>query len=171
MPKSSNGVFVRCPSCDSGNTKVIDSRHLSDGHMIRRRRECLTCLKRYTTYEKVQLEMPVIVKNDKRREPYNREKILKGVNKACQKRPVTAAQINKLIDDIERHISESFPYEAPAKQIGEITMLKMYMLDPVAYVRFASFYWNFKDINGFVDSLQKSIGKMDEEIRNEQTSI
>ncbi len=134
---------MRCPSCDSGNTKVIDSRHLSDGHMIRRRRECLTCLKRYTTYEKVQLEMPVIVKNDKRREPYNREKILKGVNKA----------------------------EAPAKQIGEITMLKMYMLDPVAYVRFASFYWNFKDINGFVDSLQKSIGKMDEEIRNEQTSL
>ncbi len=159
---------MHCPSCNASNTKVVDSRHLSDGHVVRRRRECLSCTKRYTTYEKVQLEMPVIVKSDKRREPYNREKISKGINKACQKRPVTAAQINRLIDDIERHISESFPYEAPAKQIGEITMLKVYELDPVAYVRFASFYWNFKDINTFVDTLHKNINRMNKELKGEQ---
>ncbi len=162
---------MHCPSCSASNTKVVDSRHLSDGHVVRRRRECLTCTKRYTTYEKVQLEMPVIVKSDKRREPYNREKISKGINKACQKRPVTAAQINRLIDDIERHISESFPYEAPAKQIGEITMLKVYELDPVAYVRFASFYWNFKDINSFVDSLHKNISRMNKELKSESKQL
>ncbi|EQC45651.1 transcriptional regulator NrdR [Bacteriovorax sp. Seq25_V] len=149
-----------CPSCNAQETKVIDSRHLSDGLAVRRRRECLECGKRFTTYEKLQLQMPVIVKNDKRREPYNREKISKGIYKASQKRPVTTSDLNRLIDEIERALAENFPGEVSAKIVGEVTMQKLYQLDPVAYVRFASFYWSFKDINGFVDSLQKSIEKI-----------
>lgn len=146
-----------CIKCGAQDTKVIDSRHLHDGLAVRRRRECIVCSKRFTTYEKLQLLMPVIVKNDKRREPYNREKISKGINKASQKRPLTTADLSKLIDDIERTLSENYPGEVSSKIVGEVTMQKLYQLDPVAYVRFASFYWNFKDIGGFVDSLQKSI--------------
>lgn len=149
-----------CPSCNAQDTKVIDSRHLSDGLAVRRRRECQSCGKRYTTYEKLQLQMPAIVKNDKRREPFNREKISKGINKACQKRPVTTSEINRLIDEVERTLSENHPGEVSAKIVGEITMEKLYQLDPVAFVRYASFYWNFKDINGFIASLQKSIGQI-----------
>lgn len=149
-----------CPSCSAKDIKVIDSRHLNDGMAVRRRRECQVCKKRYTTYEKLQLEMPAIVKNDKRREPFNREKISKGINKACQKRPVTTSEINGLIDDIERTLAENHPGEVSAKILGEITMEKLYLLDPVAYVRYASFYWNFKNIDGFIASLQKSIGQI-----------
>lgn len=149
-----------CIKCGAQDTKVIDSRHLQDGHAVRRRRECGVCGKRFTTYEKLQLMMPAIVKNDKRREPYNREKISKGIFKASQKRPLTTADLARLIDEIERTLSENYPTEVSSKIVGEITMQKLYALDPVAYVRFASFYWNFKDIEGFVQSLQSSIEKI-----------
>ncbi|MFG1500840.1 transcriptional regulator NrdR [Halobacteriovorax sp. XZX-3] len=152
-------IDMYCPSCQTPNTKVIDSRHLSDGLAVRRRRACLNCDFRYTTYEKLQLQVPALVKNDKRREPYNREKISKGINKACQKRPLTTAQINRLIDDVEMTLSQMNNIEVPAKIVGEVVMEKLYELDPVAYVRYASFYWNFKDIDGFIESLQKSIGQ------------
>jgi transcriptional repressor NrdR len=156
-----------CPSCNAENTKVIDSRHLVDGLAVRRRRECVECHKRFTTYEKLQLQLPAIVKQDKRREPFNRDKILKGVNKACQKRPVTTPQINRMLDEIERALAENYPGEVSAKIVGELTMQRLYVLDPVAYVRFASFYWNFKNINGFVQSLQKSIGAIEKGLQGE----
>ncbi|OIQ19154.1 MAG: transcriptional regulator NrdR [Bacteriovorax sp. MedPE-SWde] len=160
-----------CPSCNAQDTKVIDSRHLSDGLAVRRRRACQVCEKRFTTYEKLQLQMPAIVKNDKRREPFNREKMSKGINKACQKRPVTTQEINRLIDDIERTLAENHPGEVSAKIVGEITMEKLYLQDPVAYVRYASFYWNFKDINGFIHSLQKSIGQISKGNASEPTQL
>ena len=160
-----------CPSCNSENTKVVDSRHLMDGLAVRRRRECIECHKRFTTYEKVQLQLPMIVKQDKRREPFNREKIVKGVNKACQKRPVTTLEINRMIDELERTLAENHPGEVNAKIVGELTMEKLYRLDPVAYVRFASFYWNFKNISGFVQSLQKSIDHIDKGNLSEQDQL
>lgn len=152
-------IIMYCPSCQTPNTKVIDSRHLSDGLAVRRRRACPKCDFRYTTYEKLQLQVPALVKNDKRREPYNREKISKGINKACQKRPLTTAQINRLIDDVEMTLSQMNNSEVSAKIVGQVVMEKLHDLDPVAYVRYASFYWNFKDIDSFIESLQNSINE------------
>ncbi|MDD0853968.1 transcriptional regulator NrdR [Halobacteriovorax sp. GB3] len=152
---------MHCPVCNAQDTKVIDSRLLLEGQTIRRRRKCCNCDNRFTTYEKIQIQMPEIVKNDGRRENYNREKILKGLKKACQKRPITTKQINSLIDTVEREIISKYPDEAPANQIGKLTMSKLYELDPVSYVRFASFYWNYKNIESFISSLQKDIASIE----------
>ena len=146
---------MNCPFCNDVNTKVIDSRHLQNGLVVRRRRSCSNCSKRYTTHERLQFKMPIVRKNDKRRESYSREKINRGINKACHKRSIKTYQISKMIDEIEQQISNNYPIEVTSKIIGKIVMEKVYQMDIVAYVRFVSFYWNFEDINDFVNNLNK----------------
>lgn len=148
---------MRCPACDAQDTKVIDSRLLLEGQTVRRRRKCESCDQRFTTYEKWQIQMPAIVKNDGRREAYNRDKILRGLKTACQKRPIATAQLDSLVDSVEKTLAEDFPKEASAKELGNLVMERLYQVDPVSYVRFASFYWHFKDIQGFVSSLQQNL--------------
>ncbi|PIP94672.1 MAG: transcriptional regulator NrdR [Bdellovibrio sp. CG12_big_fil_rev_8_21_14_0_65_39_13] len=156
-----------CPTCHHQDTKVIDTRIFNDGLSIRRRRKCEACEKRFTTYENVELETPTIVKHDGRREAFNGEKILKGLSKACQKRPISSEDIHSIIESVKKTISEIGSKEVPSKLIGEIVMENLHHLDPVAFVRFASFYWDFKDINGFVKTLQnnKLIEKEDNHVQ------
>lgn len=148
---------MQCPSCNTNDTKVIDSRLLLEGQTVRRRRKCESCDFRFTTYEKIQIQMPAVVKHDGRRENFNREKILKGLKKACQKRAVSTDELDKLIDNVEKIILENHPKEVPAEKIGDYTMTALHQLDPVSYVRFASFYWDFNDIDSFVSSLQNNL--------------
>lgn len=147
---------MHCPTCQHSDTKVIDTRILDEGLSIRRRRRCESCGKRFTTYENVEFETPSIVKHDGRREAFNEDKIMKGLTKACQKRPISSEQIYSIIDAVKKIISECGTKEVPSKLIGEIVMEKLHHLDPVAFVRFASFYWDFKDIDGFVKTLQNN---------------
>ncbi len=148
---------MQCPKCSHSDTKVIDSRSLLEGGAIRRRRKCEICDFRFTTYENYQMQMPVIVKHDGRRENFNREKIIKGLQKACQKRPVSIDQLNNLIDEIEKSLMEGSPSEIVASDIGEMVMQKLKDLDPVSFVRFASFYWDYKNIQDFVRTLQQDL--------------
>ena len=145
---------MHCPICHAAATKVIDSRESADGASIRRRRKCEVCQKRFTTYEQLPIHMPSVVKNDGRRETYDREKILIGIRKACHKRPISTEQILEIAEQIEKNMSDSTAQEISTTAIGEQIMAQLFQLDPVAYVRFASFYWNFKDIDDFVHSLQ-----------------
>ncbi len=145
---------MHCPKCNTTDTKVIDSRLLPEGQSIRRRRKCESCDFRFTTYERFQAQLPSVVKHDERRENYNREKILKGLKKACQKRPISSDQIDQLIDTIEKTMVDCYPKEISSSVLGELIMEKLYQLDAVSYVRFASFYWEFKDIESFVTNLQ-----------------
>lgn len=147
---------MHCPKCAQTETKVIDSRLLLEGQTIRRRRSCTDCGFRFTTYESFEAELPVVVKSDGRRENYNREKILSGLKKACQKRPISIDQIEALLSNMESALSESGKKEVDAHEIGEMIMERLKEVDPVSYVRFASFYWEFKDISDFVKSLQKN---------------
>ena len=146
---------MRCPFCGSGNTKVIDSRPAEDGDAIRRRRECETCGKRFTTYEKVETIPVIIIKKDDNRETYDRTKIEKGVYRACHKRPIPTAKIEEMVDGIEAIIFSREEREIEAREIGELVMEKLKDLDSVAYVRFASVYREFKDVNTFMDELKK----------------
>ena len=146
---------MKCPYCSSDNTRVIDSRPAEDNCSIRRRRLCDDCSKRFTTYEKVETIPLIIIKKDNTREQYNRSKIEDGVLRACHKRPVSVNQINQLIDDVETEIFNREEKEIPSSEIGEIVMDKLKDLDPVAYVRFASVYREFKDANTFMDELKK----------------
>jgi transcriptional repressor NrdR len=148
---------MHCPKCHKPDAKVIDSRILQEGNIVRRRRKCETCMKRFTTYEKLEIQMPAIVKSDGRREAYRRDKILKGFTKACHKRNISIEQIEQVVDSTEKYIVEKYEREIGARQVGDILMRKIYKLDPVAYVRFASFYWDFSNIEDFVKSLQKDI--------------
>ncbi len=148
---------MRCTICNAPDTKVIDSRLLPEGTTIRRRRKCETCNQRFTTYEKIEIQMPVIVKSDGRRENYQSEKIIKGIKKACQKRPISMEQIDNLISETEKNILEIHKKEIDANIIGQMIMENIYKLDPVAYVRFASFYWNFDNIDDFIVNLQKNL--------------
>lgn len=150
---------MHCPICSATDTKVIDSRLLQEGSSVRRRRKCEACETRFTTYEKIQLQMPMVVKQDGRRENYNREKVLSGLNKACQKRPISTRQIDELIESVEKKILEVFPEEVPSDFLGEVIMKNLHKLDPVAFVRFASFYWNFDDIKEFISSLELNVTK------------
>jgi transcriptional repressor NrdR len=145
---------MHCPTCNATDTKVIDSRLLPEGQSVRRRRKCESCDFRFTTYESFRAQMPAVVKHDERRENYNREKILRGLKKACQKRPISSDQIDQLIDTIEKSMVDNYPKEISSSTLGELIMEKLYQLDPVSYVRFASFYWEFKDIESFVKNLQ-----------------
>ena len=146
---------MKCPFCSSLESKVIDSRPTDDGHVIRRRRECINCTLRFTTYEKIE-EIPIIiVKKDGTRESYNRMKVLNGIIRACEKRPVSMEQMEHLIDAIETRMHSSMEKEIPSELIGELVMSGLKDLDEVAYVRFASVYRQFKDINTFINELTK----------------
>ena len=146
---------MKCPFCGHENTRVIDSRPAEDNSSIRRRRVCDECDKRFTTYEKLETIPLVIIKKDEAREPYDRSKIEKGVFRSCIKRPVSVDQINALVDSVESAVFNLGEKEVPSSLIGEILMNKLQELDPVAYVRFASVYREFKDVNTFMDEIKK----------------
>lgn len=145
---------MKCPFCQDPSTSVVDSRLSKEGDMIRRRRECEVCHKRFTTYERVEDFLPVIIKKDGRREPFDRKKLLSGLQKACEKRPVSMESIEDVANKIEREIQEMGEKEIPSKEIGERIMRELRKLDEVAYVRFASVYRQFKDLNEFMDELK-----------------
>ena len=148
---------MKCPFCGRDNTRVIDSRPSDDNNAIRRRRVCDVCGKRFTTYEKVETIPMIVIKKDNNRETYDRAKIEGGVFRACHKRPVSAAQIEAMIDDVESSIFSKEEREISSRQIGEMVMEKLKDLDSVAYVRFASVYREFKDVNTFMDELKKML--------------
>ena len=150
---------MKCPFCSSENTRVIDSRPADDNNSIRRRRMCDECGKRFTTYEKVETIPLSVIKKDNNREQYDRAKIEAGVLRACHKRPISANDINKLIDEVETEIFSREEKEIPSDEIGEIVMDKIKDLDDVAYVRFASVYREFKDVNTFMSELKKMLDK------------
>lgn len=145
---------MRCPFCKVDNDRVVDSRSSAEGAVVRRRRECLACGKRFTTYERVE-EAPLrVVKKDGTRVPFDREKILAGVRKACEKRPVAADDMEKLVSGVEDEINKNYEREVPTRAIGEMVMERLKSLDSVAYVRFASVYREFKDPQEFVAAIQ-----------------
>ncbi len=146
---------MKCPFCGKENSRVIDSRPVEENNSIRRRRQCDECDKRFTTYEKVEAIPLVVIKKDNNREPYDRSKIEAGVFRSCHKRPISVDQINALVDEVENAIFNLEEKEVPSTIIGEILMDKLKELDPVAYVRFASVYREFKDVNTFMDELKK----------------
>ena len=146
---------MKCPYCGVENTRVIDSRPADDGAAIRRRRQCDACNKRFTTYEKVDAIPLVVVKKDMNREPYDRAKIEAGVFRSCHKRPISVEQIKTFVDEIENEIFAMEEKEISSSTIGELLMEKLKTLDPVAYVRFASIYREFKDVNTFMDEIKK----------------
>ena len=150
---------MKCPYCGNPDTRVIDSRPAEDGSSIRRRRSCDTCGKRFTTYEKVETIPLIVIKKDNNREQYDRGKIEKGILQACYKRPVPAEVIRKTVEQIETEIFNREEKEIPSKVIGEIVMHKLKGLDEVAYVRFASVYREFKDVNTFMEELKSILDK------------
>jgi len=145
---------VKCPFCDHLDDKVVDSRLAREGQLIRRRRECLSCKRRYTTYERIEETQPVVVKKDGRRELFDRQKILAGLKKACEKRPIKTDDIEAVTDRIEKRVQEKGETEVPSRTIGEEIMRELRDLDQVAYVRFASVYRDFKDIDQFMNELR-----------------
>ncbi|MCC6850513.1 MAG: transcriptional repressor NrdR [Deltaproteobacteria bacterium] len=145
---------MKCPFCRDLENKVIDSRLSKEGDVIRRRRECLQCARRFTTYERAEEAFPLIVKKDGRREPFDRMKIVAGLKRACEKRPVGIEAIEAVVDRIERTLQESGEKELPSSTIGEALMRELHGLDKVAYVRFASVYRSFEDIGEFMEELQ-----------------
>lgn len=146
---------MKCPFCNQDNTQVVDSRPADDNTAIRRRRMCDACGKRFTTYEKVETIPLIVIKKDQNREQFDRSKIEAGVLRACHKRPVSAEQIHRLVDDVETEVFNLEEREIPSSVIGEIVMDKLKDLEAVAYVRFASVYREFKDVNTFMDELKK----------------
>lgn len=149
---------MKCPYCGYGDSKVVDSRPTEET-AIRRRRECERCAKRFTTYEKIEEVPLVIVKKDNSREVYQRSKIINGLLKACEKRPVSIKKIEELVDEIEKELYNSMEKEIESKKIGEMVMQRLKKLDDVAYVRFASVYRQFKDLNTFIEELNKLINE------------
>ena len=150
---------MRCPFCGYEESKVIDSRPTDEGEKIRRRRECIACSKRFTTYEIIETVPIVVVKKDKSRQAFDRVKLFNGMLSACEKRPVSIDQIEKVVSDIETELQNSLDREVTSVHIGELVMDKLKGLDEVAYVRFASVYRQFKDINTFMDELTKLLSK------------
>ncbi len=145
---------MKCPFCHEIEDKVVDSRMAKEGEVIRRRRECLACKRRYTTYERVEESLPVVVKKDGRRESFDRAKILAGLKKACEKRPISVATIEAVADRIEKRVQEMGETEIQSRTVGEEVMRELHQLDQIAYVRFASVYREFKDIDQFMDELK-----------------
>jgi len=156
---------MRCPFCQDMENKVIDSRLSKDGIVIRRRRECLECGRRFTTYERIEEVLPLVVKKDGRREPFDRMKIFIGLKKACEKRPVSITVLEKLVDKIEHAVQEKGEKEIPSNVIGESVMMELFNLDHVAYVRFASVYRSFKDISEFMNELTDLLGRQKAEAK------
>jgi transcriptional repressor NrdR len=145
---------MKCPYCNTLENKVIDSRLSKDGRSIRRRRECLKCERRFTTYERLDEILPMVVKKDGRREPFNRDKIIEGIKKSCQKRPVSITKIEEFVDSLEVYFQELGKKEIESKEVGERVIQSLKDWDEVAYVRFASVYRQFKDINEFMAELE-----------------
>lgn len=148
---------MKCPYCGYPESKVIDSRPTDEGERIRRRRECLKCSKRFTTYEVVETVPIVVIKKDKSRETFDRNKLLNGLLRACEKRPVSIETLEKIVDEIENMLQNSLDREVPSSLIGQYAMEKLKKIDEVAYVRFASVYRQFRDINTFMDELNRMI--------------
>lgn len=149
---------MKCPFCGFTDSKVIDSRPADDGATIRRRRECLSCQKRFTTYEIVERLPLVVIKRDGSRQSFDKVKLINGIVRACEKRPVSMADIENIADDIEQELQSGLEREVSTAQIGELVMDRLKEIDEVAYVRFASVYRSFKDINTFMDELTKMLG-------------
>ncbi len=150
---------MKCPFCSFTESKVIDSRPTDEGERIRRRRECMSCGKRFTTYEVIESVPIIVVKKDKSRQQFSRDKLLGGMLKSCEKRPVPLEVIERAVDEIEAELQNSLDREVTSVHIGELTMEKLKDIDEVAYVRFASVYRQFKDINTFMDELAKLLGE------------
>lgn len=152
-------IKLKCPYCAYGESKVVDSRSTEDGSSIRRRRECLKCNRRYTTYEKIETTPILVIKKNMSREYFDRNKIVNGLMKACQKRPVSRKQIEQIADEVERHISNEMLTEVNTDEIGQIIMKNLKKIDEVSYVRFASVYRQFKDINTFMKEIKNLMEK------------
>ncbi len=150
---------MKCPYCGHVEDMVVDSRSLAEGGIIRRRRECIMCHHRFTTYERIEEVALKVIKKDGRRENYDRQKIMNGIMRACEKRPISMEQIEKLVQEIEKKIETKGKKEIYGKKIGELVMKKLYRLDEVAYVRFASVYRQFKDISQFMSEVKGLLGK------------
>jgi transcriptional repressor NrdR len=150
---------MKCPFCTHDDTRVVDSRLGKEGNNIRRRRECIECERRFTTYERVEETLPLVIKKDGRREIFDRQKIISGIQRACEKRPVSIATIEKVVDQMEVKLQESGEKEIAASRIGEAIMEALQSLDEVAYVRFASVYRQFRDINEFMSELTDILAK------------
>jgi transcriptional repressor NrdR len=150
---------MKCPFCLHEDDKVIDSRASNEGKSVRRRRECLKCKKRFTTYEYIEEVPLMVIKKDGRRESFDRNKIISGILKACEKRPVSVEKVEALVDKVEKELQKSFDKEVKAPVIGELVMDYLHKLDEVAYVRFASVYRQFKDINQFMKELKDLLSK------------
>jgi transcriptional repressor NrdR len=145
---------MRCPFCSHEEDKVVDSRTSKEGRAVRRRRECLNCSRRFTTYEYIENISLTIIKNDLRREPYERPKLMQGITAACKKRPVSVKKIESIVDKIENRIERNSKNEVPSADIGKMVMEELYALDEVAYVRFASVYRKFKDVSDFISEVR-----------------
>ncbi|MPW25191.1 transcriptional repressor NrdR [Alkalibaculum sp. M08DMB] len=150
---------MKCPFCNHMDSKVVDSRPTEDGNVIRRRRECFSCTKRFTTYEKVEDIPLMVVKKGGQREAFNRNKIMNGIIKACEKRPISIKQIEDIVDSIEKEVYQSLEREVSSQFIGEMIMNHLKTIDEVSYVRFASVYRQFKDINTFMSELNKLLNE------------
>ena len=150
---------MKCPFCTHDDTRVVDSRLGKEGNNIRRRRECIECERRFTTYERVEETLPLVIKKDGRREAFDRQKIISGIQRACEKRPVSIATIEKVVDQMEVSLQECGEKEICASRIGESIMEALQALDEVAYVRFASVYRQFRDINEFMSELTDILAK------------
>ncbi|MEA1990906.1 MAG: transcriptional regulator NrdR [Thermodesulfobacteriota bacterium] len=150
---------MKCPFCNSSESKVVDSRSSQDSRAIRRRRECLSCHKRFTTYERIEEFHPMVVKKDGRRESFDRRKIVEGIIKACEKRPVSMDEVDAFVSDLEKEIQDTGERELESKSLGERVMSQLRAWDDVAYVRFASVYKQFKDLNEFMDQLQELLSE------------
>ena len=149
---------MKCPFCDNPDTKVIDSRPTEEGHAIRRRRGCDRCSKRFTTYEKVEETILMVVKKDGKREAFDRNKLRRGITRACEKRPVSLASMEAMVDEIERKLNNMMEKEVASDYIGELVMDELKKVDEVSYVRFASVYRQFTDVNTFMKEIEKLIG-------------
>ncbi len=150
---------MKCPFCNTEDSKVIDSRPTDEGERIRRRRECLSCAKRFTTYEVIESLPIIVIKKDKSRETFNRDKLMNGILRACEKRPISINTLDNMIDEIEITIQNSLDREVTSDKIGELVMEKLKNIDEVAYIRFASVYRKFKDISTFMEELNKLIAE------------
>ncbi len=152
---------MRCPFCSCEEDKVVDSRTSKEGQAVRRRRECLDCSKRFTTYEYIESTSLAIVKNDQRREPYDRQKLMQGIVAACKKRPVSMKKVESVVNKIENQVEKFCKSEMPSSEIGKMVMAELYGLDEVAYIRFASVYRKFKDISEFISEVKEIESKLE----------
>lgn len=150
---------MKCPFCGYLKDRVIDSREIENGLIIRRRRICLKCKRRYTTYEEIDLKPLIVVKKDGRREKFSREKLFTGIQKACEKRPISVEKINKIVEDIEKTLRQRYDEEVSSKEIGNLVIKKLKKIDKIAYIRFASVYQEFRDLNQFLKEIEKIGGE------------